>query len=234
MLIVSKFRDFYDTASIYGVDKTCVYKREEQSILIKEPQYSYNDKDRWPYVEHLQSRTAEYEAYKLLVGFCGEICPLIYFEKNKLEEFYFYDQESLSEFLAAEEIGERRKYWYSERDMRVTDSRAMNRFFDQDTWSGKFDKKFYDHNCPVFLYGRLDNQKLEITLNPCLKDIRFMTVKDPQTAYQDVYMYLSGVLGAPLPPKEKIDDKVMAASKGHDGEYSFKKPPGKRGKNRWR
>ncbi len=232
MLIVSKFHDYYDTACVHGIDKTCVYKREEIIVPIKESSPHYLDKDRWPYEDNLESKHLRYEAHRLLVGFCGEIYPFVHIVRDRRDDFYFYDKEALSEFLTYEGIKERRA-WYNERDMRVCDPRAMSIFFDQSTWV-RFQSKFADHHTPVFLYGRLSNQKLQIKLNVCLKDLRFMVVKDPQTAFQDIHMYLSGVLGAPPPPKEKIDDKIMAASKGHDGPYSFRKPPGKRGKKQWR
>jgi len=44
-------------------------------------------------------------------------------------------------------------------------------------------------------------------------------------------MFISGVLGVQVRPTVEISDKDKQAAKGHDGEYSFKKPPGG---GRWR
>jgi hypothetical protein len=245
MLIASKFRDYYDTASAYGIDKTCVYVRDEKTLDVQgnhwqsEP-YLLVDSNRIP-LGKLPSpdtkRTAyyDYEFHKIVVGFCGELYPLIKVTKKgritrDIHTFCFYEHAELREFLAEEGI-EEKKYgrysWYADK-FSVDSDQGMHNFFEPSTWK-KLEVLFHTFRVPCF-----DVSWKRVTLNPCLKDKRFMVVKDPQSAFQDVYMYLSGVLGAPPPPKEKISDEIMAASKGHDGEYSFRKPPGKRGKKQWR
>jgi hypothetical protein len=101
-------------------------------------------------------------------------------------------------------------------------------------------KLFVEKNTPVFIYGdyldgkyRNGKQK-ELIINPRLKDWGFQSIKDPVTAFQDIFMYISGVLGIPDPAMIKISDKELAKKKGHDGKFSFRKPPGKRGNPKWR
>jgi hypothetical protein len=67
-------------------------------------------------------------------------------------------------------------------------------------------------------------------LNPLLKSIGFQTQKDPFTVFQCIQSYISGVIGIPEKPMVKVSDKDLAAKRGHDGPYSFKKTS----KGRWR
>jgi hypothetical protein len=243
MKIVSKFHDYYDTASIHGIDKTCIYLREEEKIEVHgrgwrdEPHILLKDGTRFLLsktvtYESKRLQHADYEFKKAVLGFCGELYPLIKVEKTcggKKEIFCFYDQPSFNEFLAEEGIPKDRYggRWSSDR-MSIESDQGLYNFFDENTWR-KLEGLFAAYHVPYFVL-----REKTLKLNPNLKNLGFMKIKDPQTTFQDIYMYMSGVLGAPLPPKEKMSDKVLAAAKGHDGEYSFKKPPGKRGKNRWR
>jgi hypothetical protein len=245
MLIVSKFHDYYDTASIYGVDKTCVYLRNEEKLEIKgrgwqaAPYVIRADGVRFDLGKVASYETkrfigVEYTFKKAVLGFCGEIYPLIkvvrkYSNATASENFCFYDQPSFKEFCAAEGIlgKSHRSRWYAE-NFSIDDDQGLYNFFDHNKWT-RLEGLFAAFHIPCFVI-----REASVKLNPNLKNLGFMKIKDPQTAFQDVYMYLSGVLGAPPKPKEKISDKIMAATKGHDGEYSFRKPPGKRGKKQWR
>jgi hypothetical protein len=248
MLIVSKFHDYYDTASIHGVDKTCVYLRNEEKMEIhgrgwnSEPYILLKDGTRFPLGKVASYETkryvsADYEFKKAILGFCGEIYPLIKVIKTyngypapSPETYCFYDQPSFANFIAEEGIVSK-KYRYGSwgRERFDLDSdQGINNFFDHNRWT-KLEGLFAAYHVPCWVL-----RERSLKLNPNLKDLGFMKIKDPQTAFQDIYMYMSGVLGQPIKPTKPIDDKIMAASKGHDGPYSFRKPPGKRGKNRWR
>lgn len=249
MLIVSRFHDYYDTASIYGVDKTCVYLRSEEKIDIEgrgwrdNPNVVLKDGTRFflgdsARYEEKRFQHADYEFKKLVVGFCGELYPLIKVVKTWAthyaranETFCFYDEPSFREFMTQEGIWEKKGYryrsWYTD-NFYIDSDQGLHNFFDPNKWT-KLEGLFAAYRVPCFVL----RQKI-LKLNPNLKSLGFMKVKDPQTTFQDIYMYLSGVLGAPPPPKEKMSDEVLAAAKGHDGPYSFRKPPGKRGKKQWR
>lgn len=248
MLIVSKFHDYYDTASVHGVDKTCVYLRNEEKIEIHgrgwrgDPNVILKDGTRFHLGQIASYETkrfvnADYEFKKAILGFCGEIYPLIKVVKTysgyprpQPETYCFYDQPSFANFMAEEGIeGKKYRYgsWYRDRFDIDTDQ-GIHNFFDPNRWT-QLEDLFAAFHVPCWVV-----RESTVKLNPNLKKLGFMKIKDPQSAFQDIYMYMSGVLGAPPKPTKPIDDKIMAASKGHDGEYSFKKPPGKRGKNKWR
>jgi len=221
MLIVSKFHDYYDVGMKLGVDKATVYERKTISIEGKFPcPASLSNDVYWK---------------SSVLAFCGKFYPFVYRTTNGKIDKYIWDVEEAVNTLPKS----KHKYvWDKDRiDIEV----GIRHFFDRKY--PELEKLFHFHRTPIFGFGPASTRSYtwrrqslyeSLVLNPNLKEIEFYKVKDPITAYQEVHMYLSGVLGAPPKPTRPIDDKVMAASKGHDSPYSFKKPPGKRGKNKWR
>lgn len=64
-----------------------------------------------------------------------------------------------------------------------------------------------------------------------LKSVKFFKVKDPYTAFQELDMYISGVLGQQGKETINISDKDRIYQHGFDG-YSFRKPPGEKGRKK--
>lgn len=246
MKIVSKFHDYYDTAAIYGIDKTCVYLRAGE---IKKSDFNLDTGSRWrswPHEEKFVKVKADveirYRVDKYVIGFCGNLHPVVVIQKEtdgltKVERFSFYSTEKVQAFFTKEKLKleSGRSYW-SMRDFTVKSKQSLDNFFEVAQYK-KLEEEFHKNNCPVFVYGRFEDnkkEKLRVVTNPSLRDYRFAQVKDPQGAFQDIFMYISGVLGISAPPMVKVKDKELAAKRGHDGKYSFRKPPGKRGKKQWR
>lgn len=221
MLIVSKFHDYYDVGMKVAMDKTVVYERKTVAIHGKFLSITKYDTGEWK---------------KSVIGLCGKFYPFVYqVVDNKITKVIWEVEEAVA-------MLPRSKWRFAWDDDRIDSEAGIRRFFERKY--PELDKLFHEHRTPLFGFEpvstrryswRTDNELYRtLVLSPSLKDIQFYKLKDPITTFQEIYMFISGVLGAPPKPKEKISDKVMAASKGHDGEYSFKKPPGKRGKNKWR
>lgn len=212
MLIVSKFHDYYDVGMKLGADKTCVYRRN--TVVI----------DKKPSTETL--RTEGWNTY--VVGFCGKFYPMVYHvDCNGVINKIIWDADEAVRFIPQKRM---RFYW----DQDSIDSElGVRRFFDRKY--PKLETLFQDHRTPIFgfdppslrMYSwKKDENYLTLVLNPNLKNLKFYKVKDPITAYQEIYMYLSGVLGSRGPEPLPISDKLKAQAHGHDGKYSFKKAPG--------
>lgn len=244
MLIASKFHDFYDTVSVFGVDKTCVYQRNRQEL---KGEFVFGDEVRktlrssWPREEEFTKTKSgvqtKWTAFKYIIGYCGKLYPMVFVEKKtptKTQNFGLYSPEEVEEFFEKENINLAKSlysYW-SMREFSVKSKESMKQFFDAEQFKS-LEQEFQKHKIPVFIYGRFTKDELLI-LNPKLKDFKFMKVKDPQTAFQDIFSYISGVLGVSAPETVELSDKELAKKKGHDGKYSFRKTPGKRGKKQWR
>lgn len=115
----------------------------------------------------------------------------------------------------------------------------LEKFYPQRYFSAdysRFKRTFIEHKVPLFLYTSRNEYLRELegdtVLNPSLRELQFQRLKDAPTAFQDIYMFISGVLGVDARPMVQLSNKMIQAKHGLDGEYSFKKPPGK--KQQWR
>ena len=244
MLIISKFHDYYDTASAYGIDKTVVFQRTNKFIKSKGDELE----KLLPYGEELKlnkdREIINVIVNKSIVGFCGQIYPLVSVEitswRGLKEEHFFYSVDETTRFFKENNLfninrrgGPYSGYFYHKNHSSFQNEKGIRQYFNQDNWR-IFEKVFVEQKCPTFVYTRTGSNRFsepKLEINPKLFDVKFMKVKDPQTAFQEIYMYISGVLGTPEKEIIKISDEDKQAAKGHDGEYSFRKPPGG---GRWR
>lgn len=236
MYITSKYHDYYDSASAYGIDKECVYRRDLKEIDIP--------KINLPYWAEKHTHGFKLTLRPMILGFCGDIYPAVVFEyefeKNvypliapvpKNEIVYNFDvyRTRLQELGVSLDSG-KRFFWH--RDYLDHDKGAENFFNDN---YDDFKDLFRKYHVPIFsLQHKPSRTGFVLTLNPKLNTIQFMKVKDPHTAFQDIFMYLSGVLGNKEKDTVKISDKDMLKQKGFD-QYSFKTGKGEkkpRAKNR--
>ena len=66
-----------------------------------------------------------------------------------------------------------------------------------------------------------------VTVDPVLKDLDFYRVRDPWTCYQDIFQYLSGVLGKVQERGgTKMTDGEQVRRHGFDERYGFRTRPG--------
>jgi hypothetical protein len=220
MLIISRFHDYYDPGMKLGVDKTVIYHRNTEEIKGIFPQLGRHVDPTW---------------CKAVLGFCGKFYPFVFRERQGTTDRVIWDVEE-----AVQSIRPSKSYW--DWDTYTLDSeKGIRNFFVRKY--PELEELFHKHRTPIFGFepnsGRSYSWRKEeltrtLVLNPCLKNIGFYRVKDTITAFQEIAMFISGVIGTPPKTTRPIDDKVIAASKGHDGEFSFRKPPGKRGKKQWR
>jgi hypothetical protein len=237
MLIASKEADYYDVGSRYGVDKTVVYIRDRKEYLIKDKNLEMPHKEE----VYWKGKDVTYHVYKHIIGFCGKLYPTIEFRlviSGGYRSQFFYDLESVEKFLQSRKITikNERIYSWTRKDYSISTTTGIKNFFEATDFS-QFTKSFQIYKTPIFIVSLAEesNRKTILTTNPILRLFLFYKIKDPITAYQDIFMYISGVLGTSHMDMPEFSDKLKAKAKGHDGKYSFRKPPGtKRGKPKWR
>jgi len=232
MKIISKFKDYYDIALAYGVDDNIVYTRLESesvnSMLSGIVSQIFNAMPSSSYVDTTISR-------KFIIGFCGKLFP-------GLELQY----ESLQVKLA--------KMCYLEKDIRdferkvakLTKSKKTSRhkpkrmeslnesFYAYE--SKEVLQSFFDLSTPLYVIknvsrmpGQWHLSVCEFTINSKLKNYGFAKVFDSYSAYQEIEMFLGGVLGNKEIDTVGIDDEHLKLQKGFD-KWSFKKMPTKKKK----
>lgn len=214
MRIISKFKDYYDTAAAYGIDKEILYIRESKKITLPEIQ---DIKIR------LNSYIDGYEVEKRVVGFCGDLHMLMvlhptigtsYRRDLTRSPVYCYTKEDLMKYY---DIPKKHVFWRKRLDM----------FFETKQFDNQLKELFQKLKIPVFMTFVGDDRKTYIDTAPILKDVEFYRVKDSATAFQDIFQYVAGVLGSPEREMIQISDKDKLHKKGFD-KWSFKKLPSKK------
>lgn len=222
MKIYSKFRDFYDIGLQYGVDPHCKYIRKTEEIYRDDPRHDEIARTIGAYGGDTPSKYDNVSAYHRVL-FCGKmfLCVEIY---GGPEDSFFYTYDSLYRFAKAR----------GNRDLLkdVTGVNA-NRFWKHKT----IEQVFY--NYPTDRVEQLVDISIEfgspiiqlttghyrddvVRLNPCLNNIKFVKVLDPFTAFQELSMFISGIMGGQAPPMVEISDKVRLEKHGFDKIKSFR------------
>jgi hypothetical protein len=92
-----------------------------------------------------------------------------------------------------------------------------------------FTDKFLEYRAPVYQIDLAcrpgQGGRRKIASNPCLNDLEFYRVADPSQAYQEISMYISGVLGQPDPKIVYLTDKEKIQKKGFN-KWSFRREKG--------
>jgi hypothetical protein len=175
--------------------------------------------DRW-------YRSTEIEYHPVYVVFCGRMYrgikyverhmstpdsrPVLGFEPNCRYRFYW----SANAFLA-EHVQKEEKYSF-------TPQQEVKKWFEPN--QSAVGNVCLDVHSPVLVYAISDNRVCWIK-DALLKDLQFIKVLDPHTAFQELEMYVGGVMTRPE-PLHKVSDKLKAAAHGMD-ERSFRKDPTK-------
>jgi hypothetical protein len=244
MIIHSKYKDYYDSIQAHGVDDRVRWVRNETELPIK-TKFSFEQ----------FSTFSEYGLEFQYIGFCGKIYPFLSYEPSARtqiteldkkitlfseQEVYNFISESLKFSGLSKKDKEKNLKKYVDSGKKWGNYFYLNNSIDQKIISEYFKKYsgfsheelFIKHKTPVFLIKKIrpgltrPSKEKIIVINPNLSEYNFQKIIDPFTAYQEIDMYLSGVLGSSGEVQQQIPDKYMIKSKGFD-DMSFKKYPEK-------
>lgn len=241
MYILSKRKDYYDgVVGTVGIDKTIVYTREENIIDEHQiPVNLYKSKGRWsndasPFEQIGDFKLDPKCKYKnfstFIVGFCGKtyLGWKFYSEKKtRISSTYIMD-ELVTEIVYDSNIAKNYfvgRYW---RDIK--------------NWEEKFDeivkqcnsadlmKFFREYDSPTFIldldyekmYFSKNNKTVKLIINGRLSDYEFYKVFDAFQAFQEISMFVSGVLGNKEKDIVVVEDKYKITQHGFD-KWSFRK-----------
>ena len=235
MLILSKFHDYYDVMARNGVDKTLVYKRETvetKDIVTLERCRGLHYEEIW------HDQKLRMSARRVVVLFCGKAYPL--WEGGLYDLRYGHDpqpkngkvfvrgtkKELLTLIQREFDLGQpSAKPGYKSR-FKDTKPKLEERLVSLD-----IEALHVKYKTPVLLLevGRgggyfKQEQEFLVFTNPKLKDYHFESVVDPFTAWQEITMYLGGVIGQPDRPMHQLTDVELRNKHGFDN-WSFKKMP---------
>lgn len=229
MRINSQFRDYYDTSIGYGVDNHVVYDRASREL-----DYYAKTGESVPIIADIKESVERFErlkgdcglysmkAAKIYIGFCGKVYQgLVAHINNKSKEIDDYPRRGIT---STETIMWRLK----DVPESILDSKLVR-------WSlsgskSTFREWFNDENVrcyeDVALFTKQQMVSFiympdKVIINPRLKDFEFQRLVGAVEAFQEISMFISGVLGAPGKPMIELQDKDRIVAHGFD-EQSFR------------
>lgn len=235
MRIISKFRDYYDCGQRMGVDRELVFFRETKDgdiislpacdVLMHKDYIVYNG----PFCVRSILCTP--------IVFCGALYwrwqASVHSASAAVVEFAC-SEEALKQLLYVK-YGllkqNTKSHWHSER-IKTFKEKAEN---------FNWQEQHLRHHSPVLSFRYLTTEEnkhrapmrdysqgeYRIVVNPSLLECGFFQEKDPFQAYQEISMYLGGVLGSEGNDMVQLTDSEVHQKHGFD-KWSFRRMPQKR------
>jgi hypothetical protein len=209
MRLIAKTRDYYDSAIGFGIDPNIVYNRKEEEFKKAEDRFAIIG-DEFT-LAHTAFPTIINEFF--LIVFCGKVYP-VYQHEYRLKNPKYADSAMKTRLV------------YDKKEM----YRLWQLGYSPGYWADKvynFINKQYDEKKTAEFQHTIGIPYLMITsksvvYNPILKDYNFYRVYDSYAAFQEISMFISGVLGGQSPPMVQLTDKDLIAKRGFN-ELSFRK-----------
>lgn len=234
MYIISKQKDYYDgVAGTMGVDKMIVYNRQlidvEECDIPKEFKRMQNSQT-WrlenPFLLHYNTKKeSKYDhVYPFVIGFCGKLYVGWRFNYKVKNPNSFYE-ETKTDIVYDHKIAEELIHPY------FREKTIMNRV----SYIENFDAMnvFSQFNTPVFVldehygFGTYYKSESYFVVNPILDVYQFYKKFNSFDAFQEVSMFIGGVLGSNENKTVEIEDKYKISQYGYD-KWSFRKEPSKK------
>jgi hypothetical protein len=251
MRIISKFKDYYDGAMGLGMDTSVLFMRQKPEIIgasgrPDSPNIPTEYRSICPnlHIETYQTDNFLVKFWPVSIYFCGKVYRGIrvivesggFASRSKAYDKTFYSLGSFQAFMEFHDlnvINHRHTYgrsWQSEPNIFKRDSvvKSLENFFhrqydDRDFTGQRIQAKtiIAVYGLEPFMWGRVEHY---VTINPKLSDYEFYRVHPAPQAYQEIEMYISGVLGEANKEPINISDKDRIYQHGFN-ERSFRKDP---------
>lgn len=237
MYIISKKKDYYDgVVGTMGIDKTLVYDRETQVLenylefpKAFQPSRTYNARWNNHFMHNFENfkKTKYAENSMFFVGFCGRIYVGWKFYREvpnpsgyqDMETYITYDREFVKKNVKTVS-------WHANLmdDLNFIDTyNSMDIFRDLKVPIFLYDGD-YDRKCIGKYFRRADSRFI---INPILNEYEFYKVIDSFTAFQELSMFMGGVLGRSEKNIVEVEDKYKITQHGFN-KWSFRREPTKK------
>lgn len=241
MYIISKKKDYYDgVAGTIGIDKTIVYNRETLEFdeknefpecfstkgksWIETREYPFSSLNYFD-IEKKYNKEHQKFGY-FIIGFCGKLYvgwklykEIIEFGNAKLITTITYDKELINEIFVPV-----RKYWggniLNDDINYIENYNAIDIFRKYKTPVFLFDN---DYNRKYLNINHYSGKKEKFIVNPNLSTYEFYKVFDSYQAFQEISMFIGGVLGNNEKQIIEVSDKNKIEQHGFDYNWSFRK-----------
>ena len=244
MRIIGKLHDYYDGLMAYGQDNSLVFHREtggscdEKSEIVKDA-YRLVDLDvfrrlRWngPRSSFVSATLTtkgcvRHHVRSVFVGFCGKLYHGLYVK----EEYNIVNRVPLDTYVYTVDQAMRLEAQYNYPPRNNFDSGPsvvqylpfmIHKCAEE---VGKVDTTEFSvkYKVPYFAITTHNGHIEDVITIPELKKLEFQKVKDPYTAYQEISMFLGGVIPRQQPEMVEISDKDRISQHGFN-KLSFRHP----------
>ena len=243
MRIFSKFTDYYDGSQRFGFDETCLYQRTMRDDLTKseidQVKKVLTDIDFQNLDLHTRYYSGEtsFNFDDFVILFCGKLYRgittqrLSYGLETSLQKFFCYNEKQVESFLRksvpAKEFD---RYLTGKTNLRIRTlaftRNGIDIFFEK---NGQEFQQIIDLQqelkIPVIMFKGDYWRTPKVIYNPILRELEFNKLVDSFQAFQELQMFISGVLGGRSPAMVEISDEIRAEKHGMD-KTSFRNPPG--------
>lgn len=230
MRILSKFKDYYDTAVIDPqIDSTTLYLREESAGIDIRPNFLPS--------KHYTSRTlvlsVPYERFPIHndikidvipIGFCGKI----YFSFHHEGTYAAANIESMVKLILVNADKKVRTALVAGMKKLVKDCQASMAVITESLLGGQYFDLF---TVPYYVVRAqkgearwAPNKVMLISNYNNLQQLKFTSIFTACQAYQEIEMYLNSILTKPDNAAQITDSNVLLAKKGFDCKTSFRHP----------
>ena len=234
MRIIGKQHDYYDSALAHGHDDRVVFvrKREELPGGSNKPKFITGLNMR---LSKNQKVNKEASFNSFTIGFCGKLYPGVMVRISSaaglartITEQYVYTKDDLIALLASHELerGKVQDDWFAEDKGEA----AVDAYFARMGSAAPMDFMI-EHKAAILTYDfrpvfGTPNGEPPVVINGTLKEFEFYRVMNAYQAFQELDMFVSGVLTQNENMTVEIADKDRIPQHGFD-KYSFRKPPQK-------
>jgi len=238
MIIISKFHDYYDSGMSYGLDKNLRYirKREETENVSEMPKQLYEMLKKLPDKYDYWQNSVLFSVRPFLIVLCGQVYLGYHLSglkdpnyKNPLPEQtlpdkYIYNLHSLKKILEKYSKDEYQSFLKKSPTYRFL--KSFNHDHLEEAFEEFGDKKIgvdihIDEKAPILFIGHKKREYIYIK-NPVLRDIHFYKRLVAFTVFQNISMFIGGVVSGTFPPMVELSEKERIQKQGFD-KWSFRK-----------
>jgi hypothetical protein len=216
--------DYYDCVLAMGIDPTIMLVRGKSKTISVDKAGGSLLNRRLVLKPEWSTERNEVRIHNIAVAFCGKVY-------RGIQGLHGFDKpEGIWSAYRAQSFVAQQKKRSVEVDTRWFDKRdkmTLEQWFTPYESSGDLREYMIANKISILVEEQvLQHEERYFSVNPfTLKKIGFAKAVDPYTAFQELSMWIGGVLGGTSPEIVTIkDDKTLIEGHGFDNQFSFRGP----------
>jgi hypothetical protein len=226
MKIIAKYKDYYDIGQ-RSFDDTILYVRVPERIMSSNDPSDYaNFSDlighAFTYRDSTRGRLIEITIHTVTIIFCGKVYPSVEMSTYGVSDAdgYHYSFDSLEAALAKFGLD----FKTISRTSFPRNLNSIKEYFSNN--QNVHSDLCAEYKSPIVTITNGRYNHVSVTKNDILSQYQFFKVLDPYSAFQELEMFLGGIMAPENKKMIEISDRYKIEEHGFD-KWSFKKAPTK-------